>query len=648
MTQFALILMIKNEEKILLRCLQALEGVVDYYCIADTGSTDSSVEIAKEFLKTHKGCINIDSWKDFGHNRTISFRKACDYLKSVDGCDLHTTYGLLLDADMVFIPGRLRSITLRANGYKMIQKNGGLEYMNARLLRMDFPWKCTGVTHEYWDGSEVEELGTDICYIDDKNDGGSKHDKFERDKRLLEEAVKDEPNNVRYMFYLAQTYSCLNMIPESIKWYKKRIAAGGWYEEIWYSYYSIGELYKRIGNIIKFEQWMLRAFEYRRERAESIYKLAEHFRTIGQHYKAYHYVKLGIDIPYPYNDALFIEANVYNGLFHYEASILEFYVFKDKKAGLISSVKALIKTPNMRENILQNIQFYITPIKATITPLLLENPFEEKYRPSAVSLHTYPFANVRFVNYWMEYGQYKTIENESVDTQNAYMNIETGKVIRVMKDDIGMVKYPTSVKGLEDVRLYEEDGLHFTATSVYEYMEGRVCPLHGDYNKDTGEYENIVAVKSPFDRQCEKNWCAIPGTGMFVYDWYPLRIGSIHKSSFKVQFTLTTLPIFEMFRGSAPLIPSLYAGANGQVGWLALVHFVEYSMPRKYYHCFIELESSYKPIRMSIPFVFQNASVEYCISFRSIGDTLEMYVSFMDSNPKKVTVEWSALEWIPI
>jgi len=302
----------------------------------------------------------------------------------------------------------------------------------------------------------------------------------------------------------------------------------------------------------------------------------------------------------------------------------------------------------MRENILQNIQFYVTPIKATITPLLLENPFEEKYRPSAVSLHTYPFANVRFVNYWMEYGQYKTIENESVDTQNAYMNIETGKVIRVMKDDIGMVKYPTSVKGLEDVRLYEEDGLHFTATSVYEYMEGRVCPLHGDYNKDTGEYENIVAVKSPFDRQCEKNWCAIPGTGMFVYDWYPLRIGSIHKSSFKVQFTLTTLPIFEMFRGSAPLIPSLYAGANGQVGWLALVHFVEYSMPRKYYHCFIELESSYKPIRMSIPFVFQNASVEYCISFRSIGDTLEMYVSFMDSNPKKVTVEWSALEWIPI
>jgi glycosyltransferase involved in cell wall biosynthesis len=646
MNQIALILMIKNEERILLRCLQALEGVVDYYCIADTGSTDASVEIANGFLKTHKGCVNIDEWKNFGHNRTVSFRKAYDYLRTVDGCDLSKTYGLLLDADMIFVPGRLRQTILKATGYKMIQKNGGLEYMNARLLRMDFPWKCTGVTHEYWDGSEVDGLEMDVCYIDDKNDGGSKHDKFERDRRLLEDGVKDEPTNVRYMFYLAQTYSCLNMISESIKWYKKRIQAGGWYEEVWYSYYSIGELYKRAGNIIKFEQWMLKAFDYRKERAESIYKLAEHFRSVGQNFKAYHYIKLGMEIPYPHGDGLFIEANVYNGLFHYEASIVEYYVLKDKNEGLKSSMKAMMNMSFIRENIVQNIQFYVTPLVSTTTPLQLSSPFDTKYRPSAISLHTYPFANVRFVNYWMANGDYKTENNENVDTQNAYMNLETGEVLKAMKDEIGMTKHTTNVKGLEDVRLYEEDGLHFTATSVYEYMEGHVCTLHGDYNKETGEYENVVALKSPYNRQCEKNWCAIPGTGMFVYDWYPLRIGSVAKSSLKIQFTLPTPPIFEMFRGSAPLIPSLYAGVNGQIGWIALVHFVEYSKPRKYYHCLIELESSYKPVRISMPFVFRSPSVEYCISFRGVGSALEFYVSFMDSNPCKVTVNWNEFQWI--
>jgi glycosyltransferase involved in cell wall biosynthesis len=639
--------MIKNEERILLRCLEALEGVVDYYCIADTGSTDSSVQIATEFLKTHQGCINIDEWKNFGHNRTISFRKAQDYLRTID-CDMNNTYGLLLDADMVFVPGKLRQLTLKANGYKMIQKNGGLEYMNARLLRMDFPWKCTGVTHEYWDGSEVEGLDMDICYIDDRNDGGSKHDKFQRDRRLLEDGVKEEPNNVRYIFYLAQTYSCLNMIQESIKWYKKRIAVGGWYEEVWYSYYSIGELYKRIGNIIKFEQWMLKAFDYRKERAESIYKLAEYFRSVGQNFKAYHYIKLGMGIPYPHGDGLFIEANVYNGLFHYEASIVEYYVLNDKKQGLQSCVKAMLQTSNMRDNILQNLQFYMTPLKGSIVPLNISNPFDPKYRPSAISLDTYPFANVRFVNYWMEGGEYKTTGGEKVDTQNAYMNLETGTVVCKMIDDIGMVRHDTSVKGLEDVRLYEEDGLHFTATSVYEYSEGKVCTLHGDYNKDTGEYTNVLPIRSPFDRQCEKNWCAIPGTGMFVYDWHPLRIGSINKSSFKVQFTLQTPNLFDIFRGSAPLIPHPYMNVNGQVGWLALVHFVEYSKPRKYYHCLIELESSYKPIRMTMPFVFRSPSVEYCISFRSIAGSLEFYVSFMDSNPAKLTVNWHDFEWLSI
>jgi len=639
--------MIKNEERILLRCLQALEGVVDYYCIADTGSTDHSVEIANDFLKTHKGCVNVDPWKNFGHNRTISYRRAQEYL-TAEGCDMANIYGLLLDADMVFVPGKLNQLSLHANGYKMIQKNGGLEYMNARLLRMDFPWKCTGVTHEYWDGSEVEGLDMDICYIDDRNDGGSKHDKFERDRQLLEDGAKEEPDNVRYMFYLAQTYSCLNMIPESIKWYKKRIAAGGWYEEVWYSYYSIGELYKRIGNIIKFEQWMLKAFEYRKERAESIYKLAEHFRSVGQNFKAYHYIKLGMEIPYPHGDGLFIEANVYNGLFHYEASIVEYYVLNDRKQGLRSSVKAMLMTSHMRDNIIQNLHFYMAPLQVKITPLALENPFDNKYRPSAISLDVYPFANVRFVNYWMVNGDYKTHENENVDTQNAYMNLETGKVVTKMIDDVGMERIPTMVQGLEDVRLYKEDGLHFTATSVYEYMQGKVATLHGDYNKETGEYSNVFAVKSPLDRQCEKNWCAIPGTGMFIYDWHPLRIGSINKSNFKVQFTLETPSIFEVFRGSAPLIPNPYRNVNGQIGWLALVHFVEYSKPRRYYHCLIELESSYKPVRMTVPFVFRTSSVEYCISFRNVNAALEFYVSFMDSNPAKVLIPWHEFEWLSI
>uniref|UniRef100_A0A6C0LA16 Uncharacterized protein n=1 Tax=viral metagenome TaxID=1070528 RepID=A0A6C0LA16_9ZZZZ len=635
--KLVLILMIKNEEKILKRCLDSLD--VDGYCILDTGSTDSSVELAREYLADKCGCVTEEPWQNFSHNRTVSFERAKEFC-SGQGWDLTDTYGLLLDADMVFVPGTLRSEKLGAIGYKALQKNGNLEYMNARLVRMDYDWKCVGVTHEYWDGP-TDHLDASVCYIDDKNDGGCKSDKFTRDRRLLEEGLVKEPGNVRYLFYLAQTYSCLNMYNESIEYYKKRIEAGGWCEEVWFSYYSIGDLYKRMGDIIEFEAWMQRAFAYRKERAESIYKLAQHFRTTGDHYKAYHYIRLGLKIPYP-NDSLFIEANVYRGLFSYEASIVEYYV-KDKASGLRSSVDYLLQSGEHRDNVLQNLHYYVTPMVssglASSEKVVLESPFPS-YTPSAISVDIYPMANVRFVNYWMEGGEYKT-RGGPVDTQNAYMNLETGACVAKMNDSIGLPKAESRVQGLEDVRVYRDDGaLRFFATSVHEYDAARVCQMEGAYNVETASYSEVACLQSPFGRVCEKNWIPIPGTGMVIYDWFPLRIGSIKGSSLRINITHETPPMFQMFRGSAP--PLCHKG-----GWLALVHFVEYSKPRKYYNCLIELDASYAPKRMTLPFVFFSASVEYCISFRR-AEGLVFYVSQMDANPCKVAIAESAFTWISL
>ena len=120
MPKFVLILMVKNEEKIIQRCMTAVEGVVDDYIITDTGSTDKTVDLASEFLTTHEGTIELSDWKNFGHNRTLSFKNAQNYCKG-KGFDLKNTYGLLLDGDMVFIPGKLKEQTLGELGYTLIQ-----------------------------------------------------------------------------------------------------------------------------------------------------------------------------------------------------------------------------------------------------------------------------------------------------------------------------------------------------------------------------------------------------------------------------------------------------------------------------------------------------------------------------------------------
>ena len=92
----------------------------------------------------------------------------------------------------------------------MVQKQGSLEYRNVRIMRLSEDWRCKGVTHEYWTCREgtVGEVPRDIAWIDDIGDGGCKQDKFEREARLLEEGLRDEPQNERYYFYLANTLVC--------------------------------------------------------------------------------------------------------------------------------------------------------------------------------------------------------------------------------------------------------------------------------------------------------------------------------------------------------------------------------------------------------------------------------------------------------
>jgi glycosyltransferase involved in cell wall biosynthesis len=141
--------MVRNEERILLRCLEAAQSVVEAVCIHDTGSTDRTKELATEFLATHPGCLTESVWSDFGTNRTASFRAAKEFVLS-QGWDPKDTYGLLLDGDMVSQPGSLKTQTLTEVGYTILQVAGHLEYPNCRLVRMDHDWVCRGVTHEYW------------------------------------------------------------------------------------------------------------------------------------------------------------------------------------------------------------------------------------------------------------------------------------------------------------------------------------------------------------------------------------------------------------------------------------------------------------------------------------------------------------------
>ncbi len=641
-----LILMVRNEERILKRCLEAVENIVDAFCICDTGSTDNTVSIASEFLKGKNGCVSKTTWKDFGHNRSFSFSAAQKYLTD-SGWDLKNTYGLLLDADMVFVPGTLLAQPLTEVGYTFIQCGGSLEYPNCRLVRMDYNWVCRGVTHEYWDGP-TSPLAKNICYIDDRNDGGCKSDKFERDCMLLERGLAEEPTNVRYMFYLAQTYHCLARHEDCIKMYKKRIRAGGWDEEVWYSHYMIGKTYLTLGNPIKFEQWLLKAHAFRPSRAEPIYHLAKHFRDVGQQLKSLHYIKLGKSIPLS-TDSLFVETDVYHRLFDYEDTIVRYYTQSSVQDGLLSSMKYILKSNPDVDSVYRNMVFYIEPIASKFKPYSVSrDACGLDYHPSSISVCG-RYHNIRFVNYninqhagsyMMKEGSYS--EHHKVRTQNLLYDTVSGTFAKMKDESVTLERRDSHIRGLEDIRLYRNTlgDMCFTATTA-EYAE-KIGVIRGKYNVKNNSYENCFMMKSPTNQECEKNWIPVNDTSDVIYRWSPLDVGFFDDDKLIIHTSHETPWFFQHLRGSAVPI-----SRNGEL-W-ALVHFVEYCTPRKYFHCFVVMdENTYKPKMVSLPFVFRERAIEYSLGCEIKNDIVTCIFSSMDDNPQTVEFPVSGLSWLNI
>ena len=51
MSQLSLVMIVKNESKIIERCLDSIKPIIDSIIISDTGSTDNTIEIIDSFFK---------------------------------------------------------------------------------------------------------------------------------------------------------------------------------------------------------------------------------------------------------------------------------------------------------------------------------------------------------------------------------------------------------------------------------------------------------------------------------------------------------------------------------------------------------------------------------------------------------------------
>jgi hypothetical protein len=172
---------------------------------------------------------------------------------------------------------------------------------------------------------------------------------------MLLKALETEPTNSRYQFYLAQSYFDSQQWDNAIAAYYKRVEMGGWEEECYYSLFRIAlcEISKNSDWSIV-QQKFLDSYDYRPCRAEPLHAIARFLRMNGRPRAAYLFAKEAAQLPYPQQDILFIDTNVYKWMALDELAATAFFTH-DFKIGY-SACETLLKQSRLPESEIERVQ----------------------------------------------------------------------------------------------------------------------------------------------------------------------------------------------------------------------------------------------------------------------------------------------------
>lgn len=303
-------MIVKNEKDVITRCLKSVLPIIDYWVIVDTGSTDGTQQIIIDFMKENNvpGELHEQPWVNFEHNREEALVLAkfkADYILFMDADDILTYDENFKLPNLVF------------DCYLIKSRAGGTEYMITRMVKASLDWHWHGVLHEYVSSDRAKKgavlNGVTYIYI---CDGARARDpnKAKKDVKILSDALEKEPDNARYMFYLAQSYVTDGDYENGLKHYMKRVEMGGWEEEVFWSMLQIAHLHAVLKHDRKeIESWFVKALKYRPSRPEPYYYLINSARIDGHYDKGYELGRMALNLP-PCKDILFVEAKTYDAV----------------------------------------------------------------------------------------------------------------------------------------------------------------------------------------------------------------------------------------------------------------------------------------------------------------------------------------------
>jgi len=215
-------MIVKNEEVLLGKCLESVKDA-DEIVIVDTGSTDSTGEIARKY--TSKYIVGEYTWNDnFAEARNFSLSKCTgDWVLTIDADEYLEPCGIQ----------KIREAIRKSVGFKtiscIVRDTGGFGWhRQPRVYKRDPDVYWVGAIHNYL--SIVEDNNHDIVVYYDYSPA-HKQDP-DRALRILLKEVRKNPNCVREKFYLAREYYYRQDYITALYWYDRYLEVAYWAPEM--------------------------------------------------------------------------------------------------------------------------------------------------------------------------------------------------------------------------------------------------------------------------------------------------------------------------------------------------------------------------------------------------------------------------------
>ncbi|MGL5717247.1 MAG: tetratricopeptide repeat-containing glycosyltransferase, partial [Paraclostridium sp.] len=263
-----------------------IKNAIDEIIIVDTGSSDDTVNIAKEL-----GCIvyNYEWIDNFGDARNFAFSNATkDYIMWLDADDIVTEENLnkIINIKKNFNT-QIDSINMRYVLSEDTNGNEGFVLKRNRIVKRSNGFKWIGFIHEY-----LEVYGN-IYYSDISIHHKKDKEYTDRNLRIYNKMIeKGIELSVRDMLYYANELYYNLKFSQAIEAYHKFLDTNqGWVEDVKTALFNLSKSYAIKGNHEKQLETLLQSFKYDIPRADFCCEIGEYFFNRKDYNKAIFWYK---------------------------------------------------------------------------------------------------------------------------------------------------------------------------------------------------------------------------------------------------------------------------------------------------------------------------------------------------------------------